>query len=57
MKIPRATTKDLTQPIIIIIIIIFLKKRENIGDLLGGPVVKTPGFHCRGRGFDLWSGN
>ena len=24
---------------------------------LGGPVVKTPSFHCRGRGFDPWSGN
>ena len=23
----------------------------------GGPVVKTPHFHCRGRGFDPWSGN
>lgn len=21
-----------------------------------GPVVKTPGFHCRGHGLDLWSG-
>ena len=23
----------------------------------GGPVVKTLHFHCRGRGFDPWSGN
>ena len=23
----------------------------------GGPVVKTPSFHCRGPGFDPWSGN
>ena len=26
-------------------------------DFPGGPVVKTPRFHCRGRGFDPWSGN
>ena len=23
----------------------------------GGPMVKTPCFHCQGRGFDPWSGN
>ena len=23
----------------------------------GGPVVRTPCFHCRGPGFDPWSGN
>ena len=28
----------------------------NSGDLPGGPVVKTPCFHCRGRGFNPWSG-
>ena len=27
------------------------------GDFPGGPVVRTPSFHCRGRGFDPWSGN
>ena len=26
-------------------------------DVPGGPVVKTPCFHCRGHGFDPWSGN
>ena len=26
-------------------------------DFPGGPVVRTPGFHCRGRGFDPLSGN
>ena len=26
------------------------------GDFLGGPVVKTPHFHCRGCGCDSWSG-
>ena len=26
-------------------------------DFPGGPVVKTPRFQCRGRGFDPWSGN
>ena len=26
-------------------------------DFSGSPVVKTPHFHCRGRGFDPWSGN
>ena len=25
-------------------------------DFPGGPVVKTLHFHCRGRGFDPWSG-
>ena len=25
-------------------------------DFPGGPVVKTPRFQCRGRGFDPWSG-
>ena len=27
------------------------------GDLAGCPVVKTPYFHCKGRGFNPWSGN
>ena len=26
-------------------------------DFPGGPVVKTPRFHCRGRRFDPWWGN
>ena len=26
-------------------------------DFPGSPVVKTPHFHCRGHGFDPWSGN
>ena len=26
-------------------------------DFPGGPVVKTPRFHCRGLGLDPWSGN
>ena len=26
-------------------------------DFPGGPVVKTLRFHCRGHGFDPWSGN
>ena len=30
------------------------KKRR---DFPGGPVVKTPHFHCRGRGFDPWLEN
>ena len=25
-----------------------------IGDFVGGPVVKTPHFHCRGHGVDPW---
>ena len=37
-----------------IIIIFFLK--EN-GDFPGGPATRTPHFHCRGHGFDPWSGN
>ena len=31
-------------------------KRMN-RDFPGGPVVKTPLFQCRGRGFNPWSGN
>ena len=27
------------------------------GDFPGGPVVKTPRFHCSRRGFDPWLGN
>ena len=26
-------------------------------DIPGGPVVRTPSFHCREHGFDPWSGN
>ena len=33
------------------------KKRQNVGDFSGGPVVKTPHFHCRGHGFDPWLRN
>ena len=32
-------------------------KGSGLWDLPGGPVVKTPCFHCRGPGFDPWSGN
>ena len=28
-----------------------------MGDLPGSPVVKMPGFHCRGHGFDPWLGS
>ena len=34
----------------------FRNKRTH-WKFLGGPVVKTPGFHCQGHGFDLWSEN
>ena len=27
-----------------------------VSDLPGGPMIKTPRFHCRGHGFDPWSG-
>ena len=26
------------------------------GDFPGGPVVRTPRFQCKGRGFNTWSG-
>ena len=32
-------------------------QEEGERDFPGGPVVKTPSFHCKGRGFDPWSGN
>jgi len=28
-----------------------------VQDFPGGAVIRTPGFHCRGHGLDLWSGN
>ena len=30
---------------------------RNCQEFPGGPVVRTPRFHCRGPGFDPWSGN
>ena len=33
------------------------KMSEVLGEFPGGPVLKTPCFHFRGRGFNLWSGN
>ena len=38
-------------------IIISLQSENNGTDLPGGPVVRTPCFHCRGHGFNSWSGN
>ena len=32
-------------------------KESRVKNFPGGPVVKTPRFQCRGRGFDPWSGN
>ena len=32
-------------------------KIGNGRDFPGGPVVKSPHFHCRGCQFDPWSGN
>ena len=31
-------------------------KRNEVLDFPGGPVVKTPSFHCKGCRFDPWSG-
>ena len=31
-------------------------KKEQMGTSLLALVVKTPGFHCRGHGFDPWLG-
>ena len=31
--------------------------KTDLGDFPGGPVIKTPHFHCRGPGFHPWSGN
>ena len=33
------------------------KKRKNFWASPGGPGVKTPRSHCRGRGFNPWSGS
>ena len=35
----------------------FEVKRNSLRNFPGGPVVKTPCFHCRGQGFDPWSGD
>ena len=32
-------------------------KKMLLGDFAGGPVAKTLSFHCRGCGFNPWSGN
>ena len=32
-------------------------KKQIVRDFPGGPVVKNLCFHCRGQGFNLWSGN
>ena len=32
-------------------------KMNQLAELPGGPVVKTPCFHCRGHRFNPWSGN
>ena len=32
-------------------------KKMIVGDFHGGPVVRAPRFHCRGRWFDHWFGN
>ena len=29
----------------------------NLGEFPGGPVVRTPRFHCHEPGLDPWSGN
>ena len=33
------------------------RKISGLGDFPGGPVVKTPYFHCRRHGLDPWLGN
>ena len=37
--------------------ILILTVLRLMGEFPGGPVVRTPRFHCRGHGFDPWSGN
>ena len=39
------------------IILSEVSQKEKDRDFPGGPVVKTPRFHCRGNGLDPWSGN
>ena len=34
-----------------------LDSSRSTGEFLGGPVVKSRGFHCRACGFDPQSGN
>ena len=36
---------------------IFVVSRDHFGKFPSGPVVRTRCFHCRGPGFDPWSGN
>ena len=33
------------------------KKKNRCREFPGGPVVRTPRFHCWGAGFNLWSGD
>ena len=44
-------------PIIFIAGNFILKKKKNVWDVPGGPVVKTLSFQFRGHGFDPWWGN
>ena len=37
--------------------VLFKKKEKNIEGFPGDLEVKVPYFHCKGQGFDPWSGN
>ena len=34
-----------------------IQARAHLGEFPGGPVIRTPHFHCRGHRFNPWSGN
>ena len=34
-----------------------MTQKKRLGEFPGGPVVRTPRFHCCGGGFNLWLGN
>ena len=53
----NATNKGLISKIYGSLYNSILKKNQTTCEFPGGPVVRTLHSHCRGPGFDPWSGN
>ena len=50
-------SNNFTFPKILRLLLGFVLKKMGWREFPGGPVVKTPRFHCGEHGFDPWSGN
>ena len=53
----RISKKHWRQFTILVIRISKTTEKKKVRNFLGGPVVKTLCFHCRGYRFDPWLGN